>query len=78
MTNSVIALRGPVLSSVYKSSSDYNPEHTTYIADALILLSRGKITDYGSANYLSKKIPHGTIVKTFNNCRIIKTIKNSL
>ncbi len=78
MTDSVMAFRGPVLSSIYKSSSDFNPEHTTYIADALILSSGSKITDYGSMNYLSKKIPDGTIVKTFNNCRIIKTIKNSL
>ena len=78
MTNSVTVLRGPALSNVYKSDSAYTPEKTSYIADALIILSGDKITEYGSVSNLSKKIPNGTIVKTFNKCRIIKTINCSV
>lgn len=78
MINSMTVLRGPALSSVYKSNLTLSPESTSYVADALIVLNDDEIMEFGPAESLSKKIPNGVLVKTFNKCRIIKTIISSI
>ncbi len=77
MATIITVLRGPALSSTFKSNSSCIPENTVYERDALIILENDKITEFGPAENLSKKIPQGTHIKTHSNCRFIKTVINS-
>ena len=70
----VSVMRGPALCSMFKSIDSNVPDYTVYESDALIILEDNKITEYGPAANLYKKLPKGAQVTQQNKCRIIKTI----